>query len=131
MQEVAECADLILFDLKLIDPDLHTRYTGMSNEKILKNLKMLDQNNINLRIRIPLIPGITDTHSNIMAIIEFLRKLKHPHSVDLIDYHAMAENKYQKWGMDFKMKQMKVGKADPRAILELFTDKDIKAYSAS
>lgn len=66
--------DIIHFDIKLINPDEHQRYCGVSNARILKNFVALHSKpdkSFLLKPRTPLIPGITDTDDNIRAITEF------------------------------------------------------------
>ena len=58
---VAHQCDLILFDLKLMDPEAHLRWTGQDNERILQNLRVLSEMETPFIIRIPLVPGVTDT----------------------------------------------------------------------
>jgi pyruvate formate lyase activating enzyme len=70
--------DLVLFDLKLLDPILHRAFTGASNEQILENLDHLRERirrqelPVKLWVRTPLIPGATDTDENLSAIGRYL-----------------------------------------------------------
>ena len=64
--------DLVLYDLKLIDAAAHRHWTGASNEQILSNAARLDGRNV--QIRVPLIPGITDTEANLRGIFGFMRE---------------------------------------------------------
>jgi pyruvate formate lyase activating enzyme len=72
--------DLVLFDLKLLDPARHRQYTGVSNEQILKSLEHIveyihrREQTIVLWVRTPLIPGATDSDANLMAIGDYLSK---------------------------------------------------------
>jgi len=54
--KVAQKTDLFLYDLKLMDPEKHRKYTGVSNEQILHNLKQLTQNDVRIQVRMPVIP---------------------------------------------------------------------------
>lgn len=68
--------DLIYFDLKLIDPAAHRRYTGRSNDRILENFRALIRGGSTPVLpRIPLIPGITDRSENLAGIAAFLKGL--------------------------------------------------------
>jgi pyruvate formate lyase activating enzyme len=86
-------ADEILFDLKLIDDKKHRQYTGVSNRSILKNLRLIDQIRPNLRIRIPIIPGINADEQSLEAFLEFLSLLKHRYPIDLLPYHKLGSHK--------------------------------------
>jgi pyruvate formate lyase activating enzyme len=102
-EAVASEADSIFFDLKLIDAGLHKRYTGVDNEIILNNLKRLDGAGHAYRIRVPLIPGVTDTEENYEAIREFVAKnLRNPEGIDLLPYNPSAGGKYEAVGREFR-----------------------------
>jgi len=106
-KELIEITDLFLFDIKLIDPVEHLKYTGISNHEILGNLNFLIKNKVNVIVRIPLIPGITATDKNIKQIRGFIKKYKNPPEIDLLPYHRIAENKYKKYGFKNIMKNKK------------------------
>jgi len=67
---LAEQADLILYDLKLIDCDEHRRWTGRPNTLILDNARRLAGREV--QVRTPLIPGVTDTDRNLAAVFRFM-----------------------------------------------------------
>ena len=72
-QKILPFIDLILFDLKIIDEAEHRKYTGQSNRVILENFKRLTGDaRERIRPRVPLIPGITATPANLLAIASFL-----------------------------------------------------------
>ncbi|MFO8234147.1 MAG: glycyl-radical enzyme activating protein [Bacteroidales bacterium] len=95
--------DLILFDLKIIDEELHQKYTGVSNRELLENLKMLDESGKKIRIRFPVIPGITDTQQNIEEIKSFLSRLKKAKDIDILPYHDISKGKYNRFNKKNKM----------------------------
>jgi len=72
MQSIHKYIDLFLYDLKIIDDKLHQKYTGLSNIQILENLKFLQSKKKDIIIRMPVIPGVTNTEKNINQILEFL-----------------------------------------------------------
>jgi pyruvate formate lyase activating enzyme len=90
---------LVLFDLKIMDAMRHQRYTGMANPIILDNLKRIADSRTPLRIRIPLIPGITDKGSNIEEMLRLVKTLKGIQGVDLLPYHQIGGEKYRRLGM--------------------------------
>ena len=96
LEKVAGEVDLFLFDLKLMDSEMHRRYMGVSNEIILDNLRWLDGQGKEVVIRIPVIPGINDTSDNLDAVMEFLNSLAHRHEVHLLAYHQTAMDKYRR-----------------------------------
>ncbi len=98
---LAERSDLVFFDLKLIDNNIHTDYTGSDNELILHNMNVLVSLEIPFVIRIPLIPGITDTDKNLSEIAMVIKDLPNLIRVDLLPYNKMAGGKYNSVGMNF------------------------------
>jgi len=103
MQSVAEFTDLFLYDIKHIDSEKHKKYTGVGNELILENLKMLDEMGKNICIRYPLIPTMNDMDEDQLRMLDFLNKLKHCHPVSILPYHKIGSNKYQRFGIEYKM----------------------------
>lgn len=101
--KVLEEADLVLLDLKGIDPEEHLKNTSVSNEPILKNLKRLDAMGKPIIIRLPLIPGYTDSAQNVKATAEFISKLKSVERIDLLAYHEYGAVKYQQLGRAYTL----------------------------
>ena len=95
--------DLFLFDLKIIDLKQHMKYIGVSNQLIIENLQKILLENKEVYIRIPLIPGITDTKENLIQIADFLVNLPHIQRIDLLPYNAMGEEKYNKLNRKLKL----------------------------
>jgi pyruvate formate lyase activating enzyme len=117
MREVAERADLLLYDLKLLDPEAHRRYTGVSNEDILANLRMLVADGQRVEIRMPMIPGITDTAENVTAAAAFVASLPSPPRVRLLGHHHAAMSKYRRFGMEHQLGEMEDPSPDHMAEL--------------
>lgn len=103
IRKIARLTDLFLYDIKLIDNEEHIKYTGVPVSQIIKNLKWLDKNNYNINIRIPVIPGITNTHKNIEAIKKLLSGMKSIRKVDLLPYHNISRSKYLRFQKENKM----------------------------
>ncbi len=104
IQKIAEIADCFLFDIKLIDNELHQKYTGISVDEILRNLQWLDKSNKNVILRFPVIPGITDAVKNISEIKSFIKSLKNINQIDLLPYHNISNGKYSRFNKENKMK---------------------------
>lgn len=96
LKQVAEVTDLFLFDVKVIDPDAHLRYTSCSNQPILESLKWLDQSGKKVIVRFPLIPGVTDDADNIEAVAELLVAMSSLHQVDILPFHRVGSGKYNR-----------------------------------
>jgi len=97
--EVAKRTDLFLYDLKLMDNEMHSKWTAMGNYKILQNLKTIAETGSHIIIRIPLVGGINDTDENIEKTAKFISDLAGEKKiVHLLPYHNIAQNKYMKLG---------------------------------
>jgi len=100
LERLVKHSDLVLYDLKLMDDAEHRRWTGASNRQILDNARRLA--GANVEVRVPLIPGITDTDENVRAIAAFavdvgLRR------VALLPYNASAGAKYEWLGLPYEI----------------------------
>ncbi len=94
--------DLVYFDLKLIDRNLHQHYTGVDNNRILRNLQVMSASGRPFTIRVPLVPGVTDTDENLSAIAHTIAGMPGLQRVDLLPYNKVAGAKYRALGMEFK-----------------------------
>jgi len=98
LDKVIPYTDIFLYDMKAFDPAVHTRCTGHSNERILENLKYIDDRGIKTEIRIPFVPGYND--SEIPGIRQVLDSLKHLTKVKVLPYHNYAGSKYAALDME-------------------------------
>lgn len=95
MKPVLELCDVVLYDEKQMDSDLHKKYTGQGNELILENLKRInDELDCDIWVRVPTIPGYNDSEENIAAVGAFVKEnLPHCSQVHLLPFHRMGEGK--------------------------------------
>lgn len=98
IKAISGVTDLFLYDLKLMDDEKHIAYTGVSNKLILENLKTISQLGNRIFIRVPLIPGINDDESNIIAIAEVVQGTPGIEQVNILPYHNIAADKYKRLG---------------------------------
>jgi pyruvate formate lyase activating enzyme len=94
--------DLVYFDLKLIDDRSHRRYTGKGSGPVLRNLQLLNASAVPFVIRVPLVPGVTDTDENLSAIARTVSGMPRLQRVDLLPYNRAAGAKYAAVGMTFQ-----------------------------
>ena len=106
-RKILEYVDLVLYDIKHMDPIKHREYTGLSNELILANLRKLDELGIPIEIRMPIIPGLNDSEENLSAAARFLSELKNVQRIKLLPYHRLGEGKYERLEMGYKLKDIK------------------------
>ena len=78
VRSVMERTDLFLVDLKHMDSGSHRRFTGVPNERILSNLRMIAEAGIDFLIRVPLIEGVNADEENIFRSALFLKSQKSP-----------------------------------------------------
>ncbi|MBS3769981.1 MAG: glycyl-radical enzyme activating protein [Bacteroidales bacterium] len=118
--EVLPNIDLILFDLKLIDNELHKKYTGVPSHLILENLEFLNDTGRNMYIRFPIIPGITNTSTNLEQIKSYLTKLNKVRRIDILPYYDISKGKYKRFNKENKMGEQKLQDGEPERIQEEF-----------
>lgn len=107
LREAAKLTDLFLYDLKMMDDHQHRQWTGQSNRLILKNLQELAGYHPAIVVRIPLMGGINDTPENLQQTAHFVAGLKGERKeVQLLPYHAIAQNKYRKMGQESRFERM-------------------------
>jgi pyruvate formate lyase activating enzyme len=92
-KEIIPLTDLFLFDCKHMDPDEHVRLTAKDNVLILANLRAALDSRVEVRIRMPLIPGMNDSEANIAATAAFLKDYGRQ-DIDVMPCHAFGRNKY-------------------------------------
>lgn len=100
-ERLARRVQLVYFDVKLVDPALHRRWTGHDNGPILANLRLLARMGTPFVIRVPLVPGVTDTPANLRAIAELVAGLGGLQRVELLPYNRAAGAKYAGCGLTF------------------------------
>jgi len=98
LERLAQKADLVLYDLKLMDDLQHIKWTGVSNRRILANFRTVPASKI--IVRVPLIPGITDTGSNVSGIIRFVSDAG-IRRIDFLGFNPSASAKYEWLGRKF------------------------------
>lgn len=108
--------DLIYFDIKHLDSQIHKKYTGITNKIILNNFERLNKVFDNIQVRIPLIPSVNDTTENIKAVCDYLLNKEHK-SVHLLPYHSMGNSKAQR--IDYKKDIFKVNPHSKEEIKEI------------
>jgi pyruvate formate lyase activating enzyme len=115
-----EEADLLLFDLKGMDSELHLKSTGVSNQIILENLIRVDAIGKSIIIRLPVIPGYTDSDQNLKHTAEFLSKLKSVERVDVMPVHEYGKVKYEQIGKEYKLNVQPIPQHRQEEIIDLF-----------
>ena len=97
LADVLQYTDLVLYDLKEMDPIRHKEYTGVDNKRILENLKLAnDRMDCEIWVRVPIIPGYNDDKENLLATAHFVKdNLQKCTQVHLLPFHRLGEGKYE------------------------------------
>ena len=103
IDRVRPLVDLFLYDLKLMDPLRHRKYTLVFNTRILDNLRRLSTLGHNIIVRVPVIPGINDDVGNLQALGRFAADLPGLNRIDLLPYHHAAMNKYERLHRTYRL----------------------------
>ncbi len=103
-EHIIPYTDLFLYDLKMIDIENHTKFTGVKNEMIMENLQKLLKQKANVELRIPVIPGVNNSKEEINRYKDFLQNtVQNVPKIHLLPYHKIAGNKYEKLHMEYRM----------------------------
>jgi pyruvate formate lyase activating enzyme len=102
-ERILGLVDLYLYDLKLLDDTRHRHYTGVSNRRILGNLRALSARGERLVVRLPLVPEINDDAANLHQTGAFLAGLPHLERVEVMAYHKIGAGKYAALGEVYRL----------------------------
>lgn len=105
LKQAARLTDLFIYDLKLVDDDQYMKYTGVSGNVILSNLKKLVSSGVEIQVRMPLIKGINDDKYSLEKAADYLLEAGINY-IELIPYHNYGEAKYKKIGREYQLKGM-------------------------
>ena len=93
--------DLIFMDLKLMDDEEHRRYTGVSNARILENVRRLAELPADVVIRIPVVGGVNDDEENVRRSAAYVHAHLPGARMELLPYHALGRVKYEAIGLAY------------------------------
>jgi len=94
--------DLLLYDVKHMDPLKHERHTGTTNETILANLQRLSRTEMKIIVRIPVVPGFNDDPKHIGEIADLVCRIG-VRAIHLLPYHRYAQEKYARLGRRYSL----------------------------
>jgi pyruvate formate lyase activating enzyme len=106
LEMLLEDLDLVIMDLKAYTESVHERCTGKTNKDILENIRQLSMLDVPVWVRIPVVWNVNITKDEMTHIADFLKHLKIEH-VELIPYHRYGISKYEKYGLDYALKDIK------------------------
>ncbi len=104
LDRLMELTDLVMLDIKHIDPEKHMDLVKQPNENILKFAAYLDTKGVDMWIRHVVVPGYTDDDKYLFDLGYFIGQFSNLKALDVLPYHTMGENKYEKLGMEYRLK---------------------------
>ena len=107
LDKLMSYTDLVMLDIKHIDPQSHKELTGFDNKNILEFARYVDGMNKDIWIRHIIVEGITDSKEYLTALGEFVASLKNLKAIDVLPYHTMGVAKYKKLGIDYPLAGLK------------------------
>lgn len=130
-EKVLPYTDIIISDIKHMNPEIHKKYTGAANGLILENLKKLVRDKRKMILRIPVIPGVNDDMDNMEATADFiLNELNGEiRALQLLSFMRLGEEKYTSLGIPYQMQDVRVNRKSfqkkVETIAEYFNDRGI------
>ena len=103
LTKLMKLTDLVMLDIKHIDPIKHKDLTGAGNENILAFAEFIDSMDLDICIRHVIIEGITDNKDDLRNLGRFIGRLRHLRYLDVLPYHTMGVNKYRNLGIDYPL----------------------------
>lgn len=98
IDKVIPYADYFLWDVKLTDSKLHRKYTGADNAIIIDNLHYVDQHDIDIYLRCPIIPGVNNNDMFFEDLSKLAATLKNLKEINLLPFHQLGASRYTKIG---------------------------------
>ena len=106
IDKLLKYTDLVMLDIKHIDDEEHKKLTSYSNKNILEFAKYLSGKEIDTWIRHVVVPGITDDPVYLEQLGYFIGAFTNLKALDILPYHDMGTVKYEKLGMEYKLKDV-------------------------
>ena len=102
-KKLLQVTDLVMLDIKQINPTKHKELTKHDNRQILQFAQMISDYGVKLWVRYVAVPNLTDDEDDLIALGRFLAKLKSLQALDVLPYHTMGEVKYQNLGIKYPL----------------------------
>ena len=107
VEELMGKVDLVLLDVKQMNPERHESLTGRSNSRTLETAKWLEEHEKPFWLRYVLVPGISDFEEDIRALGEHFKDYKMLQRVEILPYHTLGIHKYETMGQEYQLKKTK------------------------
>lgn len=123
-EQVKPYTDQFFFDMKLADSNLHKKYTGTDNTRILHNLEKLCKE-AEVCVRIPIIPGVNNTEEELQNIANILCKFNIG-EYELLAFHQYGKGKYKSCGIEYPMAEAESMSQEAFEVIKEYFDKIVK-----
>ena len=106
LDELMALTDLVMLDIKHIDPKKHREITSRDNSGILAFARYLADKGVPVWIRHVIVKGYTDDPEHLRSLGRFIGGLRNVKALDVLPYHSMGERKYRELGIDYPLAGM-------------------------
>ena len=106
-KKVVDLTDLVMLDVKHLDPMGHKNLTGMTNEKCFAFLNLLKEKQVRTWVRWVIVPGLNDTEEYAQRMAEFLKPYDNVELVELLPYHKSGVFKWKELGLKYELADLK------------------------
>lgn len=108
VEELWRLADLVMLDVKEMNPERHLQLTGSRNDKVLETAEWMEKNAHPFWLRYVLVPGVSNHEEDLHALGRHFKGYRHLEKVELLPYHTLGVHKYEAMGWEYKLKDVKV-----------------------
>ena len=106
VEKVLKYTDILLLDIKTINPSVHKQLTGVTIDRTLKTLKLSESMGVSVWIRFVLIPGYTDNMEDISQMSKFLDSFNNIEKIEVLPFHKLGEFKWENMGITYELKDV-------------------------
>lgn len=124
-EKVLPYVDLVLFDIKAYDSEMHRRCTECSNDRILRNFRMLAERKVPMWIRMPVVGGMNDDEEDFRARLKLVKDVESIAQIDVLCYHEYGLGKYKALGMEYKVKDGHIGDEKAARLQQIADEEDV------
>lgn len=117
--------DFFLWDIKQMNSDRHKELTGVGNESILENLRYVSEKGVDVYLRCPIIPEMTDDEQHIHKMCELAKTLPTLKSVDLLPVHHLGKKRYEMLGMEYPLENVMEDKESMKNLKKIVMSYDL------
>lgn len=137
LEKILPYTDLIITDIKHMNPVVHKQYTLVDNKQVLNNIKYLIDANVPVVLRVPIIPGVNDSTEHISEIADFIEhdlenKLK---QIQFLRFRRLGEEKYASLGLNYNMVEVDPERTEFEShiknLVKVMTDRGIPAFAGT